>query len=62
MGKPTGFLEFGRSEAGHRPVAERVRDWDEFVVPQSAEAIHTQSARCMDCGVPFCHAGFLVQG
>jgi glutamate synthase (NADPH/NADH) small chain len=39
-----------------------VRDWDEFVVPQSAEAIHTQSARCMDCGVPFCHAGFLVQG
>ncbi|MDR1797186.1 MAG: glutamate synthase subunit beta [Clostridiales Family XIII bacterium] len=62
MGKPTGFLEYGRSEAGHRPVAERIRDFEEFVVPQGADALHTQSARCMDCGVPFCHAGFVVQG
>jgi glutamate synthase (NADPH/NADH) small chain len=62
MGKTTGFLEYERSEAGSRPIDERIRDWDEFVVPQTPEALKTQSARCMDCGVPFCHSGFVVEG
>jgi glutamate synthase (NADPH/NADH) small chain len=62
MGKPTGFLEYGRSEAGHRDVRERIKDFEEFTVPQDRVALSTQSARCMDCGVPFCHAGFVVQG
>ncbi|MDR3364920.1 MAG: glutamate synthase subunit beta [Clostridiales Family XIII bacterium] len=62
MGKPTGFMEYGRSEAGHRPVQGRIKDYDEFTVPQGGEALNTQAARCMDCGVPFCHAGFVVQG
>ncbi|MDR3305469.1 MAG: glutamate synthase subunit beta [Clostridiales Family XIII bacterium] len=62
MGKPTGFLEFERSEAAYRPVRERIQDFGEFIVPQDAEALNRQSARCMDCGVPFCHAGFVVQG
>ncbi|MDR1572294.1 MAG: glutamate synthase subunit beta [Clostridiales Family XIII bacterium] len=62
MGKATGFLEYGREETGHRPVGERVRDFDEFLLPQDAEALRTQGARCMDCGVPYCHAGFVVEG
>jgi glutamate synthase (NADPH/NADH) small chain len=62
MGKPTGFLEYGRSDAGHRPVSERIVDWDSFVIPQDSDTIHTQSARCMDCGVSFCHSGFIVDG
>ncbi|MDR2296200.1 MAG: glutamate synthase subunit beta [Clostridiales Family XIII bacterium] len=62
MGKPTGFLEYERVEAAHRPVGERVRDYDEFVAERDAEALRTQGARCMDCGVPYCHAGFVVEG
>lgn len=55
MGKPTGFLEHSRQEVGHRPVDERTRDYREVVVPLDEEAIRIQAARCMDCGVPFCH-------
>jgi glutamate synthase (NADPH/NADH) small chain len=62
MGKPTGFMEYARTEAGHRAVTERIKDFTEFTVPQSPEALNTQAARCMDCGVPFCHGGFVVQG
>jgi glutamate synthase (NADPH/NADH) small chain len=62
MGKPTGFLEFERTDAIYRPVNERIADWNDFIVPQSPEAINLQSARCMDCGVPFCHAGMVVAG
>ncbi|MDR2132859.1 MAG: glutamate synthase subunit beta [Clostridiales Family XIII bacterium] len=62
MGKPTGFLEYERLEAAHRPVAERVKDYDEFVAAGEAEALRVQGARCMDCGVPYCHAGFVVEG
>jgi glutamate synthase (NADPH/NADH) small chain len=62
MGKPTGFLEYDRAEASHLPVRERIRGWDEFIVPQTPEALRTQAARCMDCGVAFCHAAFVVDG
>jgi glutamate synthase (NADPH/NADH) small chain len=62
MGKPTGFLEYERVSAAHRPVAERIKDFKEFVVPQDAETLRTQSARCMDCGVSFCHTGRIVDG
>ena len=57
MGKVTGFLEFGRSERLYRPIEERVRHWQEFVVPLGDEATRKQAARCMDCGIPFCHNG-----
>ena len=62
MGKATGFLEFDRTEASGRSPEERIRDWDEFMIPQQPSALLTQAARCMDCGVPFCHAAFLVDG
>ncbi len=55
MGKPTGFIEYQRIEASHRPVDERVNDYFEINLPLSEDAIHRQSARCMDCGIPFCH-------
>ncbi|MGD9671539.1 MAG: glutamate synthase subunit beta [Hyphomicrobiaceae bacterium] len=57
MGKPTGFLEFERAERKYAPVAERVKHWKEFVVPLSEGETKTQAARCMDCGIPFCHSG-----
>ncbi|MDR1061224.1 MAG: glutamate synthase subunit beta, partial [Clostridiales bacterium] len=62
MGKPTGFLEYARADAEHRPIRERAADYDEFLLAQDAGALRTQSARCMDCGVPFCHAGIIVDG
>ncbi len=55
MGKPTGFIEYARRDIGHLPVAERVKNFDEFSVPLSPDELHSQAARCMDCGVPFCH-------
>jgi glutamate synthase (NADPH/NADH) small chain len=57
MGKVTGFLEFERVERTYAPVAERVKHWHEFVQPTSEEETRTQAARCMDCGIPFCHTG-----
>ena len=57
MGKITGFLEFTRELPEKRPVAERVNDYKEFVHFFSEEKLNQQSARCMDCGVPFCHSG-----
>lgn len=57
MGKPTGFMEAGRELAHKRPVAERVRDWKEYVLPADTAHLKVQAARCMDCGVPFCHQG-----
>jgi len=57
MGKVTGFLEFERAERKYAPVAERLKHWREFVVPLGDEATRTQAARCMDCGVPYCHTG-----
>jgi len=57
MGKVTGFLEFEREERKYAPVAERVKHWHEFVLPLSEEETKIQAARCMDCGIPYCHTG-----
>lgn len=57
MGKPTGFLEFSRELPGKKPVEERRGNYNEFVEKYSEEKLNQQAARCMDCGVPFCHHG-----
>jgi glutamate synthase (NADPH) small chain len=57
MGKPTGFLEFTRELPSKRAVQERKNDYKEFVSPFKEEQLNHQAARCMDCGVPFCHHG-----
>lgn len=57
MGKPTGFIEFKREKQPYRPVEERVRDWQQVMLPWPTETLKRQGARCMDCGVPFCHRG-----
>jgi len=55
MGKPTGFLEFGRLDRDYAPVEERIKHWREFVEPLKPEELKHQGGRCMDCGTPFCH-------
>jgi glutamate synthase (NADPH/NADH) small chain len=62
MGKPTGFLEFAREPAHARPPLERVQDWSESHPPYEERTLREQAARCMDCGVPFCHAGVVTDG
>src|SRR5277367_4653617 len=62
MGKPTGFMEFPRELPLARPPAERVGDWDEFHAHSAEASLRKQGARCMDCGVPFCHTGTLLSG
>lgn len=57
MGKPTGFIEFTRELPLKRKVAERLNDYNEFIERYSAQKLNEQSARCMNCGVPFCHNG-----
>jgi glutamate synthase (NADPH/NADH) small chain len=57
MGKPTGFIEFMRELPGKKAVEERRKDYNEFVEKYSEEKLNQQAARCMDCGVPFCHHG-----
>ncbi len=57
MGKHTGFMEYTRQVPDRRPVEERVKDWFEIYKPFPIENVKTQGARCMDCGVPFCHTG-----
>lgn len=57
MGKPTGFLEYRRVANPTRPIDERLKDWNEVYVLRDKETCETQGARCMDCGVPFCHRG-----
>ncbi len=57
MGKPTGFMEYARELPVRRPVTERVNDWFEIYRPFPEDNIRQQGARCMDCGVPFCHNG-----
>ena len=57
MGKITGFLEFERSDRDYEPVEERIRHWREFVLPLPDEENTKQAARCMDCGIPYCHTG-----
>jgi glutamate synthase (NADPH/NADH) small chain len=55
VAKTTGFLEYRRQEVGHRPVSERVRDYLEIDLPLTDEQMFRQVARCMDCGIPYCH-------
>jgi glutamate synthase (NADPH) small chain len=57
MGKVTGFMEFERLEEGYEPVTQRLKTWKEFVIGLSEEQSKVQSARCMDCGTPFCNSG-----
>src|ERR1035437_3770148 len=62
MGKPTGFMEYTREVPADRAPLERINDWDEFHLHMPDEELRTQGARCMDCGVPFCHSGVLISG
>jgi glutamate synthase (NADPH/NADH) small chain len=62
MGKVTGFLEIERQDRDYEPVAERVRTWQEFVLPLPDEDTRKQAARCMDCGVPYCHGTSVITG
>ena len=57
MGKVTGFMEFERLEEGYAPVPQRVKNHKEFVIGLNADQAKVQSARCMDCGTPFCNSG-----
>lgn len=60
MGKATGFLEYQRQSFPYRDPLERVRDWSEFAGRPATEALQRQAARCMDCGIPFCHTGLEI--
>ncbi len=57
MGKITGFMEFERIEEGYKPVTERLKNYKEFVIGLDDKQAKDQSARCMDCGTPFCNSG-----
>ncbi|MGH6829503.1 MAG: glutamate synthase, partial [Rhizomicrobium sp.] len=57
MGKITGFLEIERRDRGHDRPESRVLNFKEFVHPLSYGEVERQAARCMDCGIPFCHQG-----
>jgi glutamate synthase (NADPH/NADH) small chain len=60
MGKPTGFKEFTRQTPDERKPSLRILDWNEFHERMSVDELRTQGARCMDCGVPFCHTGDMM--
>ncbi len=62
MGKPTGFMEYSRELPLARDPATRVHDWNEFHEHADETMLKKQGARCMDCGVPFCHTGALIEG
>ncbi len=57
MGKITGFIEIEREDRNYAPVSERIRHFREFVLPPSDQEVKRQAARCMDCGIPYCHKG-----
>ncbi len=57
MGKITGFLEIERHDRAYRPASDRIRHYHEFTIPLSDGEVERQAARCMDCGIPFCHSG-----
>ncbi|MGZ4959301.1 MAG: glutamate synthase subunit beta [Methylomonas sp.] len=57
MGKPTGFMEYARQDRTYDQVEKRVKHFREFVIPLNEEQLRTQGARCMDCGIPYCHTG-----
>ena len=56
MGKVTGFLEIDRRDRKYLPASDRIRNYQEFVIPLGEEGMGDQAARCMDCGIPFCHS------
>ncbi len=62
MGKPTGFIEYKRELPPDRSPAVRLKDWDEFHLHLEEKKLQAQGARCMDCGIPFCHTGTLLNG
>jgi glutamate synthase (NADPH/NADH) small chain len=62
MGKATGFMEYQRQLPAERPPAARVKDWEEFKQKFSQAAAQKQGARCMECGIPFCHSGLQIGG
>ena len=57
MGKTTGFMEFERNDRSYEDAEERIKDYKEFMVPLSEDELVEQGARCMDCGIPYCHSG-----
>lgn len=57
MGKVTGFLEVDRQDRSYKPASDRIRHYNEFVIPLSDEQTKLQASRCMDCGIPYCHTG-----
>ncbi len=62
MGKPTGFMEYVREVPVDRTATERVADWNEFHKHMHEDRLKQQGARCMDCGIPFCHSGTMMAG
>jgi len=62
MGKPTGFIDYLRELPLDRSAIERIRDWNEFHFHMEEKKLQEQAARCMDCGIPFCHTGSLLSG
>ncbi|MGE5659861.1 MAG: glutamate synthase small subunit [Actinomycetota bacterium] len=62
MGKPTGFIEYLREQPADQPPLDRIHNWDEFHIHMEEDKLRTQGARCMDCGIPFCHSGTLISG
>ena len=57
MGKTTGFMEFERKDESYAPVKDRIKNYNEFTKPLKENELKDQGARCMDCGIPFCHSG-----
>ncbi|MED4609622.1 glutamate synthase, partial [Paenibacillus validus] len=62
MGKPTGFMEFEREVPIDNGPLLRIAHWQEFSIPLTEEKLQQQGARCMDCGIPFCHTGKIISG
>ena len=62
MGKPSGFMDYHREVAADAAPTERIANWNEFHLHMPEERLRTQGARCMDCGIPFCHTGKLISG
>ncbi len=62
MGKPTGFMEYQRAAKLDRPPLERIKDWSEAHPHHPEQVLREQGARCMDCGIPYCHTGKLIAG
>ena len=62
MGNPRGFIEYLRELPQDRSAQERIRDWNEFHFHMEEKKLREQGARCMDCGIPFCHTGSLLNG